>query len=81
MADNLTAIAERETPRGPTLVFAHNTHLQRYNSQWTFGTTNLAWVPAGVHVATRMGEHYAFIATAVGEGAGLPTPRPSTLEG
>ena len=77
MADNLTAIAEREALRGPTLVFAHNSHLQRHNSQWG----NWAWVPAGVHVSTRMGEWYAFIATAVGEGAGLPTPLPTTLEG
>ena len=81
MADNLTAVAERETPRGPTLAFAHNTHLQRHHSQWTFGATNLAWVPAGVHISTRLGERYAFIATAVGEGAGLPVPPPTTLEG
>ena len=81
MADNLTATAERETPRGPTLVFAHNSHLQRHNSQWTFGAMNLEWCPAGVHLAARMGERYAFIATAAGEGAGLPMPLPTTLEG
>lgn len=81
MADNLTAIAERETPRGPTLVFAHNGHLQRHFSRWTFGTMNLEWCPAGVHLAARMGERYTFIATAIGQGAGLPVPPPTTLEG
>jgi erythromycin esterase-like protein len=81
MADNLTAIAEREAPRGPTLVFAHNSHLQRHFSEWTFGTMNLAWCPAGVHLAARVGERYAFIATTLGEGAGLPVPLPTTLEG
>jgi erythromycin esterase-like protein len=81
MADNLIAIAEREAQRGPTLVFAHNQHLQRHNSQWTFGTMDLVWVPSGVHVSTRMGEQYVFIATAIGEGAGLPMPLPTTLEG
>ncbi len=81
MTDNLTAIAERETPRGPTLVFAHNSHLQRHFSEWTFGTMNLEWCPAGVHLATRMGERYAFIATAIGQGSGLPVPLPTTLEG
>lgn len=81
MADNLIAIAEREALRGPTLVFAHNTHLQRHHSWWTFGTTDLVWVPAGVHVSARLAERYAFIATAVGQGAGLPTPAANTLEG
>ena len=29
MADNLLAIVARERRRGPSLVFAHNVHLQR----------------------------------------------------
>ena len=81
MADNLTAIAEREAPRGPTLVFAHNQHLQRHFSRWAFGTMNLEWCPAGVRLSARLGERYAFIATAAGQGAGLPVPPPTTLEG
>ena len=81
MADNLIAIAEREAPRGPTLVFAHNTHLQRHTARWTSGTMHLEWCPAGVHLAARMGERYAFVATALGQGAGLPTPSPDTPEG
>ncbi len=81
MADNLMSIAEREAPRGPTLVFAHNTHLQRHLGRWTFGTMDMVWCPAGVHLTARLGERYAFIATAVGEGAGLPRPPTTTLEG
>lgn len=81
MADNLSAIAEREMPRGPTLVFAHNQHLQRHFSRWAFGTMHLEWCPAGVHLSARMGERYAFIATAAGQGASLPVPPPDTLEG
>ncbi len=81
MADNLTAIAEREAPRGPTLVFAHNGHLQRHTARWTSGTMHLEWCPAGVHLAARMGERYAFVATALGQGAGLPVPLPDTPEG
>lgn len=81
MADNLTAIAEREAPRGPTLVFAHNTHLQRHTARWASGTMSLEWCPAGVHLAARMGERYAFVATAAGQGAGLPVPPPDTPEG
>lgn len=81
MADNLVAIAEREALRGPTMVFGHNSHLQRHNGRWTFGTMDLEWVPAGVHVSALLRESYAFIATAAGEGAGLPAPSPETLEG
>ncbi|MET0994597.1 MAG: erythromycin esterase family protein, partial [Mycobacterium sp.] len=34
MADNLLDIAAREARRGPTLVFAHNRHLQKHPSFW-----------------------------------------------
>lgn len=38
-------------------------------------------VPRGVHLAARLGERYAFVAAALGQGAGLPAPAPDTLEG
>lgn len=81
MADNLSAIAAREQSRGPSLVFAHNSHLQRNRSGWTLGERRLEWWSAGAHLATRMGEKYAFIAATLGSGAGLPEPAPDTLEG
>lgn len=77
MADNLSAIRQREAKRGPTLVFAHNSHLQRPLSRWQDWT----WWSAGAHLATRLGEQYAFIASTLGRGAGLPEPAPDTLEG
>lgn len=77
MADNLSAIRQREAERGPTLVFAHNSHLQRPISRWQDWT----WWSAGAHLSTRLGEGYAFIASTLGSGAGLPEPAPDTLEG
>lgn len=81
MADNLSAIAEREAKRGPTLVFAHNLHLQRNVSGMNLGPLRVEWWSAGAHIATRMGEKYAFIASTLGSGAGVPEPAPDTLEG
>ncbi len=81
MADTLMAVAEREAARGPTLVFAHNTHLQRHLARWASGTTRLEWCPAGVHLAARLGGRYAVVATAAGQGAGLSAPSPDTPEG
>ncbi|THF85854.1 erythromycin esterase family protein [Deinococcus sp. KSM4-11] len=81
MADHLRALAEREAPRGPTLVFAHNQHLHRHLNQWRFGGQVLDWCPVGVRLTERLGDRYAFIVTAVGEGEGLPVPAPDTVEG
>jgi len=51
MADNMLAIIAREQHRGPTLAFAHNSHLQRTNSS------------AGALVATALGPRYVVITT------------------
>lgn len=90
MADHLCAIAGREQERGPTLVFAHNVHLQRPQATLQMGGMPLAWWGAGAHVAARLGPRYAFIASERGtevagrlyaaahlKAAGLP-PRVST---
>ncbi|CAM3705401.1 Erythromycin esterase [Deinococcus saxicola] len=81
MTENLMAIAAHEAPRGPTLVFAHNSHLQRGASRIRMDTMNADWWPAGAHLSESLGQQYAFIATSSGEGAGLPAPQPDTLEG
>lgn len=81
MAENLEAIREREAPRGPTLVFAHNTHLQRMASAMRFGETRVQWWGAGALIAARLGPRYAFITAALGSGAGQPDPAPDTLDG
>ncbi|GAA3007122.1 erythromycin esterase family protein [Streptosporangium longisporum] len=90
MADNLRAVAEQRSPIGPTLVHAHNRHLQRDESVWRLppgwgpleGRT-LRWWSAGAIVSARLGDAYAFVASALGTAPlqGLGVPRPDTLEG
>ncbi|GEM46919.1 erythromycin esterase family protein [Deinococcus cellulosilyticus] len=81
MTDNLFSILEREKPRGPTLVFAHNQHLGRQVNRWKRGVLSLEWCPVGVHLSARLGKSYAFIATAVGQADGVPEPAQDTVEG
>ncbi|PZG43677.1 erythromycin esterase [Spongiactinospora gelatinilytica] len=76
MAANLGAVAEH----GPALIFAHNLHLQRAESSMAFGEQSLEWWSAGAITATRLGDRYAFLATAFGT-AGDDAPPPGTVEG
>ena len=71
MAQNLLDIRDFERPRGRTLVFAHNSHLQRSGSG------------AGAIVASLLGDRYAFVAGSLGhsEAIGLGEPEPDTYEG
>ena len=79
MAHNLLALAER----GPVLVHAHNAHLQREKSSMRMGGAPLEWWSAGALVSTRLGQAYAFVATALGtiRHQGVGTPPPDTVEG
>ena len=79
MADNLLALAER----GPTLVSAHNGHLQRNKSTMRMGDLALEWWGAGALVSAHLGEGYGFLATALGtiRHQGVDTPAPDTVEG
>ncbi|TYB39505.1 erythromycin esterase family protein [Micromonospora sp. AP08] len=79
MAANLLALAER----GPTLVHAHNSHLQRPKSTMRMGGLPVEWWSAGALVSPHLGEEYAFLATALGtiRHHGVETPPPDTLEG
>ncbi|KDN86748.1 erythromycin esterase family protein [Kitasatospora cheerisanensis] len=81
MADNLDAIVRREAERGPTLVFAHNRHLQREAGRIRLGAHDLLWWSAGSLLATRLGDGYAFVATAFGHRGADDHPAPDTLEG
>ncbi|RKE18109.1 erythromycin esterase family protein [Streptomyces sp. TLI_171] len=80
MADNLDAILRREAPRGPTLVFAHNRHLQREASRIQLGEHQLQWWSAGSVLASRH-DGYAFVATTFGNRGADDHPAPDTLEG
>lgn len=79
MAHNLLAVAAR----GPALVHAHNSHLQREKSTMRMGGAPLEWWSAGALVSARLGADYAFVATALGtvRHQGVDTPPADTLEG
>jgi erythromycin esterase-like protein len=79
MAANLLAVAER----GPALVHAHNAHLQRDKSTMQMWHGPVQWWSAGATVGSRLGEGYAFLATALGtiRHHGVGVPAPDTVEG
>ncbi|MEV8225301.1 erythromycin esterase family protein [Streptomyces sp. NPDC079167] len=79
MADNLLAVAAR----GPAFVHAHNSHLQREKSSMRMWQGPVEWWSAGALVSARLGEEYAFVATALGtiRHQGVGTPPPDTAEG
>lgn len=82
IAENLLAVREREQGRGPTLLFAHNGHLQRHPTTWSGPGMDLRWWGAGALVAARWGARYAFVAGSIGASAarGLPAPASGTFE-
>ncbi|MFD8250869.1 erythromycin esterase family protein [Streptomyces werraensis] len=80
MAGNLLALAAR----GPVLVHAHNSHLQRDKSAMSmWGHSRVEWWSAGALVSTRLGDQYAHLATALGtmRHHGVDAPPPDTVEG
>ncbi|HEY2061357.1 MAG TPA: erythromycin esterase family protein, partial [Amycolatopsis sp.] len=83
MAQNLLEIREIEARRGPTLVFAHNLHLQRSPSYWGLTDLKLNWFGAGAILASLVDDRYAFIAGSLGrsEVLGLEPPAADTYEG
>src|SRR5690606_18921608 len=78
-AANLLALAER----GPTLVYAHNAHLQRDMSTMRLWQGSVEWWSAGAIVTAHLGDGYAVLATALGtiRHHGVDTPPPDTIEG
>ncbi|MYT28176.1 MULTISPECIES: erythromycin esterase family protein [unclassified Streptomyces] len=79
MAHNLLAISTR----GPALVHAQNSHLQREKSTMQMWQGSVQWWSAGALVSTRLGEGYGLVATALGtlRHQGVDTPAPDTVEG
>ena len=69
--------------RGPVLVFAHHSHLQRGRSSMRMGGQLLRWWSAGALVAERLGERYAVLATTLGTitHRGVGAPPADTVEG
>lgn len=79
MAHNLLAVAAR----GPALIHANNSHLQRKKSTMQMWEGPVEWWSAGALVSAQLGEEYAFLATALGtiRHQGVGTPPPDTFEG
>ncbi|MGW2025539.1 erythromycin esterase family protein [Streptomyces decoyicus] len=79
MAHNLLAVAAR----GPALIHAHNSHLQREKSTMQMWQGPVEWWSAGALVSAQLGKEYAFVATALGtiRHQGVDTPPPDTVEG
>ncbi|TCC00303.1 erythromycin esterase family protein [Micromonospora zingiberis] len=86
MAQNLLDILAVERDRGPVLVFAHNTHLQRQPSRWAthWEGQDLAaeWNGAGSIVSPLLRERYVYVAGSLGASGpvGLGQPEPGTYE-
>lgn len=79
MAHNLLAVAAR----GPALVHAHDSHLQREKSTMRMWQGPVEWWSAGALVSAQLGEEYAFVATALGtiRHQGVDAPPEDTVEG
>jgi len=79
MAHHLLALAARR----PALAHAQNSHLQRAKSTMQMWQGPVEWWSAGALVSDRLGEGYAFVATALGtiRHQGVDTPPPDTVEG
>ena len=79
MAHNLLALADR----GPVLVHAHNSHLQRERSSMRIWQGLMEWWSAGALVAGRLGRGYAFLPTALGtlRHHGVEDPSRGSVEG
>jgi hypothetical protein len=83
MAQNLLDIRAIETGRGPTLVFAHNLHLQRNASHMGMGPMQIDWHSAGAIVSSLVGDRYTFVVGSLGDSKviELQEPEPNTYEG
>ncbi|MEV6597688.1 erythromycin esterase family protein [Actinoplanes sp. NPDC051346] len=83
MARNLLDIRGIEARRGPTMLFAHNAHLQRNGSSWSMGDLSAQWFGAGAIVDSVRAESYSFIAGSLGRSGALELgePAPDTFEG
>ncbi|MEU8117560.1 erythromycin esterase family protein [Spirillospora sp. NPDC049024] len=83
MAQNLLDIRDEEARRGPTLVFAHNAHLQRNPGRLRMWEMDLTWFGAGAIIASLLDERYVFVAGSLGrsETIKLAEPEPGSFEG
>ncbi|WP_018348755.1 erythromycin esterase family protein [Longispora albida] len=82
MARNVLDIRTAEARRGPTMLFAHNLHLQRDASAWGSGDLSARWSGAGAILDAFQTESYFFVASSLGRSTtlNLGEPAPDTYE-
>jgi erythromycin esterase-like protein len=82
MAEILLDIRAEQQRRGPTLVFAHNRHVQRQPSTWRLAGMDLIWPSAGRILSALLAERYAVVVGSLGASAalGLAAPPAGTFE-
>jgi len=61
MAGNLLDVRALEADRGPTVVLAHNIHLQTTESRMEMAGMNLTWAGTGAIIAALLGPKYLFV--------------------
>ncbi|MDA2802942.1 erythromycin esterase family protein [Nocardiopsis suaedae] len=83
MAENLRAVVSAEAERGPTLVFAHNTHLWKRRTAMDMGGMAVQWWCAGALVAPELKDRYVVIASDMAEAEGTDAAEgaPDSLQG
>jgi len=83
MTENLLDIRVTEGGRGPTLVFGHNTHLQRHETRMAAGDMKLRWFGTGSILSPMLAERYTFVASSLGRSAAISLGEPDaeTFEG
>ncbi|BDM73663.1 erythromycin esterase [Streptomyces nigrescens] len=82
MAQNLLDVRDIEARRGPTLVFAHNLHLQKNRSTMPMAGRDLDWFSAGAIVGSLLDERYTVVLGTLGSSdvLGLGEPAADTWE-
>lgn len=82
MAQNVLDLRMIEERRGPTLLHAHNRHVQRTVSRMRMGQEELEWSSAGAILSTLLGDRYAVVLGSLGASPRLrlAAPTPGTYE-
>jgi len=76
MAQNVLDLRVVEQHRGPTLLHAHNRHVQRYPSRMRMGAEELEWSSAGSILSTLLGDRYAVVLGSLGASPSLRLASP-----
>ncbi|GAA0238048.1 DUF6194 family protein [Cryptosporangium japonicum] len=76
MAQNMLDIRAIEQHRGPTLLHAHNRHVQRNPSRMRMGAEELEWASAGSILSALLADRYAVVLGSLGAAPALRLAAP-----